>query len=183
MRRVALAALVVPALVSVSCGGTGDATTTTPVVLTSPRAVNATTAPLLPTSRFTLPQFDYAKYKALMAQLHGTPVAVNLWGAWCGPCRQEAPFLARAAKRFGRQVQFLGVDVGDPNRVEPQVFIRDFGWSYPSVYDPPKQILSGLGFIGPPITMLFDRSGKLADTISGPIPSLGRLTRGLRKIA
>jgi thiol-disulfide isomerase/thioredoxin len=152
-------------------------------VLTSPRAVNATSAPLLTTSRFALPEFNYAKYKALLSQLHGTPVLVNLWGSWCGPCRQEGKTLARAARRFGRRVQFLGVDVGEVSRVEAQVFIRDFGWPYPSVYDPPKQILSELGFVGPPVTLLFDRNGNRVATFSGPIPSLEKLARALHKVA
>jgi thiol-disulfide isomerase/thioredoxin len=177
-------AVVTLALTSASCEkGGNDAASTAPPVLTSPRAVNATTAPLLPTSRFALPEFDYRKFQTLLKQLHGTPVVVNLWGSWCGPCREEAPFLARAARRFGRRVQFVGVDVGDLIRVQAQVYIRDFGWLYPSVYDPPKQILSALGFVGPPITILFDRSGKRVDLISGPVPSLARLTGAISKIA
>jgi cytochrome c biogenesis protein CcmG/thiol:disulfide interchange protein DsbE len=184
MRRGAAATVVALGLVAASCGKGGDAAApTTPVVLTSPRAVNAATAPLLPTGRFALPAFDYAKYQALLAQLRGTPVVVNLWGSWCGPCRKEAPLLAQAGRRFAKRVQFLGVDVGDVSRAQAQVFIRDFGWPYPSIYDPPEQILSGLGFVGPPITMVFDGSGKRVATFSGPLRSLSTLARALENVA
>jgi thiol-disulfide isomerase/thioredoxin len=173
------------AALSVACGhgGAGDSGSTSPLVLTSPRAVNATTAPLLPTSRFALPELDYPGFQALMSQLRGTPVVVAVWGAWCGPCRREAPTLARVAGRFGHRVQFVGVDVGDVSRVQAQAFIRDFALPYPSVYDPQKQILSGLGFIGPPITMVFDRAGKRVNLISGPLLSAGELARAIARVA
>jgi thiol-disulfide isomerase/thioredoxin len=180
LRRIAAASVLIPALVSVSCGSGGDATPT-PLVLTSPRAMNATSAPLLPTSRFALPDFDYARFQALLHQLRGTPVVVNFWGSWCAPCYEEAPKLAEAARRFGHRVQFLGVDVLD-KRAEAQAYIRDRGWSFPSVFDPSRQILTGYGLPAPPITLLFDRSGKQVDHFTGPIPSLARLVRGLDKV-
>ncbi|MDX2154492.1 MAG: TlpA disulfide reductase family protein [Bryobacteraceae bacterium] len=30
----------------------------------------------------------------------GKPVILNFWGTWCGPCREEMPGLARAAKEL-----------------------------------------------------------------------------------
>jgi len=182
--RSAAAALLALALTAAACsnGGGGDSPGPPSLVLPSPRAVNATTAPLLPTGRFTLPDFDYSRFQTLMSQLQGTPVVISLWGSWCGPCRGDAPVLAKSARRFGHRVQFIGVDVGDV-RTQARVFIRDFGWSFPSVFDPARQILSGLGFEGPPITMLFDRSGKRGPFFSGPIPSQRELTRAIDKVA
>ena len=180
-----LTVLVGVAALCTACGhgGGSDSGTTTPLVLTSPRALNATTAPLLPASRFALPQMDYAGFQALLSQLRGTPVVVALWGAWCGPCRAVEPTLARAARRFGHRVQFVGVDVGDVSRVQAQVFIRDFALPYPSVYDSPKQILSGLGFIGPPITMVYDRTGNRVNLFSGPDLPARELARAIAKVA
>ena len=76
-------------------------------------AVNATTADLLPTDAAALPQFDASRFDSLLRELRGTPVLVNVWGSWCGPCRDEASTLAAAHHRYGHDVQFVGVDILD----------------------------------------------------------------------
>ncbi len=128
------------------------------IVLPSPGAVNATATPLLPTDRFALPEFTPDSFRELLAQLKGTPVVVNFWASWCGPCREEGPHLEQVSRAFGTRVQFLGVDIED-TRPEAQVFIRDFGWSYPSVFDPRQDIKRSFGFLGQPVTMFLDRDG------------------------
>lgn len=40
----------------------------------------------------------------------GLPVVVDLWAAWCGPCRMMAPHFAQAAKQLSSQVLFAKVD-------------------------------------------------------------------------
>jgi cytochrome c biogenesis protein CcmG, thiol:disulfide interchange protein DsbE len=166
-----LAAALALALVATACSRQASPTTTpTGPVLASPSAVNATRAPLLPTDRFALPQLDYGQFQTLLGQLRGTPVVVNIWASWCGPCRQEAPHLAAAARRFGTRVQFLGIDIQD-QRPPAQEFIRDFGWPYPSVFDPTSGIQHGLGLVGQPVTLFFDRAGRRIEAYSGPVPA------------
>lgn len=36
-----------------------------------------------------------------LSKLRGTPVVLNFWATWCGPCRREFPALQTAAARFG----------------------------------------------------------------------------------
>jgi thiol-disulfide isomerase/thioredoxin len=166
LRRSVLA-IVVLGLAGGACAeaGTGAGPGRSPVP-----AGNATTAALLPSDAFALPQFDLAAYERLLGQLTGTPVVVNVWGSWCAPCRDEAPDLARAHAEYGDRVQFLGVDILDA-RESARGFMREFGWTYPSVFDPPAAIRDGLGLLGQPTTLFYDETGALVDRWVGPIPA------------
>ena len=155
------AARVIPALCVVLLGAAAcTAASDNPTVGPTPGAA-------LPSSSTALPTFTAAQFRRLMGQLSGTPVAVNVWASWCGPCVAEAPDLARTAREYEGRVQFIGVDIQD--HLSPaRAFVRRFGWPYPSVFDPTGEIRDSLGVLGQPNTVLFDRTGKQAFVISGP---------------
>lgn len=98
-------------------------------------------------------------------QFQGQPVVINLWGAWCPPCRAEADDIAKVAnntKPLG--VQVLGVDVRD-NQQAAQDFHRDRQLPYPSIYDPTGRSLLAMknyprGAV--PSTIVLDKNHKVA---------------------
>ena len=144
-------------------------------------AVNATTAPGLPTTANALPDVTYPQLRQLLTSLHGTPVVLNVWGSWCAPCREEGPRLAAAAKQHGSQVQFLGLDVAD-SKGPAQSFIEEMGWTYPSLFDPSPDgdVERQLGLYARPVTVFYDRTGKQVDQASGPA-SVADLVAGIAK--
>ncbi len=160
-----------------------SACTSTPSSAPSPDgrpARNAVTAPLLPTSPAELPEMDAAGFAELLRQVRGTPMVVNLWASWCGPCKEEAPDLAAAADRYGDRVQFLGVDVQD-SRTSAAAFISEHDWAYPSVFDVPGAIMTDLGIVGPPATFFYAADGTLRGSIAGRITAQD-LNRGIRQL-
>ena len=157
-------------LLGAACGGDGSASDPPPRSTREVAARNAAEAALLPTDAVALPEFDLARYEELIGQLEGTPVLVNFWGSWCGPCRDEAPDLAAAHDEYGDRVQFIGVDILDA-RASAREFMREFGWTYPSLFDPPAAIRDGLGLLGQPVTLFYDADGELVDAWLGPIPA------------
>ena len=49
-------------------------------------------------------------FEARLEELRGTPVVVNKWASWCGPCRLEFPYFQSQAQKRGGEIAFLGVD-------------------------------------------------------------------------
>lgn len=65
----------------------------------------------------------------------GSPVVINVWGSWCGPCRGEAQALEDVFSRFQPDgVEFLGINLRD-DRQSARDFISDRGVGFPSIYD------------------------------------------------
>jgi cytochrome c biogenesis protein CcmG, thiol:disulfide interchange protein DsbE len=143
-------------------------------------ALHATEAALLPAGVDDLPAMDVEAFDELRRQVRGTPMVVNLWASWCGPCEDEAPDLAEAGSMYGDRVQFLGIDVQD-NRSDAAAFIREHGWSYASVFDVPGAIMAALGITGPPATLFYAADGTLVRTVRGRIAPED-LVRGIREL-
>ncbi|MGH3917681.1 MAG: TlpA family protein disulfide reductase [Pseudonocardiaceae bacterium] len=95
----------------------------------------------------------------------GQVVVLNVWGSWCGPCRAEADDLVQvAAATAGQRVQFIGIDVRDSRQAGAD-FARDFGLTYPSIFDPPGRTLLALKGIPRsvvPLTIVLDRQHRVA---------------------
>jgi thiol-disulfide isomerase/thioredoxin len=100
------------------------------------------------------------------ADFQGDVVVLNIWGAWCGPCRAEMPDFQRVHdKTKDDGVRLLGVDVRDEVRSAPEDFIRNLGITYPSIYDPPGRSLLALkGYPRNvvPSTIILDRQHRVA---------------------
>lgn len=75
----------------------------------------------------------------------GTPVLVDYWAEWCGPCKMIAPILDETAKELGPRLKIAKMNV-DENREIPAKF----------------------GIRGIPTLMLF-KDGQLAATKVGAL--------------
>jgi cytochrome c biogenesis protein CcmG, thiol:disulfide interchange protein DsbE len=138
-------------------------------------ALHAQAAQLLPGGLGSL--------RARLASLRGTPVVINKWASWCGPCRAEFGAFQRVAVQRGRQVAFIGIDSGDSSKGAAEAFLRSFPVSYPSYFDAKGQ--AGVAITDSPftpVTVFLDRSG--GEYIhQGPYPDAAKLERDVLRYA
>lgn len=63
-------------------------------------------------------------------------------------------------------MQFLGLDVADtPGRA--RAFVREFGWTWPSIVDPARQRAKRLGADYQPYVAVIDANGHVVASFAG----------------
>lgn len=117
-----------------------------------------------------------------LEDLRGTPVVVNAWAEWCGPCRFEFPFFQRQAMEHGKRVAFLGIDVQDSVEAA-EGFLEDLPLPYPSYIDGEGEIRGVWNYRGLPATAFYDSSGKLAYLRDGPYRNEAELEADIERYA
>lgn len=117
-----------------------------------------------------------------LAALKGHPAVVNIWAAWCGPCRAEMPVMQRVSLDLGRQVAFVGVDLKD-NKDAATTFLRKTPVTYPSYDDPSGQVYNAEKLVGVPSTLFFDKNGKQTFVHQGPYFDRAALVDDIRQYA
>ena len=104
-----------------------------------------------------------------------TPVVINFWASWCGPCRAEAPTLAKVSKTFSKRVKFLGIVIND-SQTNAEAFMKEFGIDYDNGLDTSK-IGDAYGITGIPETFWIDKNGQLVDHWIGAIEEANLVQR------
>lgn len=98
---------------------------------------------------------------------------LNFWGSWCAPCRVETPqFQEVYAEVRDEGVEFLGLNVKEPDEQFGQAFVDTQGIEFPSLYDPAGEV--ALAFRDYPAnaipsTIVLDREGRVAAVYTGEV--------------
>lgn len=124
---------------------------------------------------FTLPLYeryqpDYGEALSLAA-LQGTPLVVNFWASWCGPCYEEAPVLQATWEAYReRGVLFVGIQTQDRDNFEQgRAFLSQFGLSFPNGMDNDSRISVDWALYGVPETYFIDADGRVTYKHVGPV--------------
>jgi thiol-disulfide isomerase/thioredoxin len=114
--------------------------------------------------------------------LRGHPVVVNVWAAWCVPCRTELPMFQRASLDYGKRVAFLGVDLRD-NRGAARKLLGQVPVTYPSYEDPDGKVANSYRLVGTPSTIYYDATGKQTYIHQGAYAEPAQLDDDIKRYA
>jgi len=99
---------------------------------------------------------DSSSFKTTIAS--STPVLVDFWAPWCGPCKAIAPILEELATELGSKVSITKVNVDDNEGIASEYGIRAIP------------------------TMLLFKNGQVVDTIVGMMPKAALKDKLLAKV-
>ncbi|MBM7549731.1 TlpA family protein disulfide reductase [Peptoniphilus gorbachii] len=91
---------------------------------------------------------------------------VNVWGTFCGPCKEEMPDLAKLYDEYKDKMNFLGVVVDtnvsmDTNVEEAQKIIKDSGVNYKNIMPNPTTEDTLVNITAMPTTFFVNSEGKV----------------------
>jgi thiol-disulfide isomerase/thioredoxin len=118
----------------------------------------------------TLPCLGGGVPVALNGTPSGVPTLVNVYGSWCGPCKEEMPLLVHFSKVSAGKVALLGVDTEDPQR-DGLLFATFIHQTWPAVVDDDKVVLRKFAS-GPPVTLFVTPAGKVVHVKIGAFTDL-----------
>ena len=110
-----------------------------------------------PAPEFSLPSLQDAAYPVASAELKGRPWVLNVWGTWCGGCREEHDVLLEIARQ--NVVPIVGLNWKDDNAAA-QRWLRELGNPYAVVAeDREGRVAIDWGVYGAPETFLIGADG------------------------
>lgn len=114
----------------------------------------------------------------------GTPVILNFWASWCGPCQMEMPEFEEAYQEYGGQIQFMMINLTDgySDTVESATqTIMEGGYTFPVFFDTEREAAMNYNTSAIPVTCFIDAQGALVSTHVGML-STDALQQGIDSI-
>jgi len=110
-----------------------------------------------PAPDFTLASKDGGNVR--LQELQGNVVLINFWASWCGPCREELPYLEVLQQEYadlGFTILAVNVDE-DPSKAD--ILLNDIPVSFPVLFDVNDDVSKLYDVQAMPTTVIVDRDG------------------------
>ena len=104
-----------------------------------------------------------------LSELRGSPVLLNFWASWCGPCKAEMPLIQAVYEDKAwseRGLVILAIDIGEPVETVEK-FIQENGLSFTILLDGTMEVAKTYNIRAIPTTFLIDENGIIANITLG----------------
>jgi len=106
-----------------------------------------------------------------LSGLKGTPVLVNFWATWCGPCTYEMPFLQQVYEDWPEEeLVLLAINIQEGSSKVSQ-FMQSQGFSFPVLLDSQAAVAQQYSVMGIPSTFFIDSDGVIQEIKVGAFRS------------
>ena len=117
-----------------------------------------------------------------LSDFKGTPVLLNFWATWCGPCRSEIPHLEGVYEEWkDKDLTFFAVNVGEGSS-DVTSFMDYYGFNMPVLLDNAKTVSRKYGVSGIPTTYFIDEDGIIQNRIVGAFPDRESVEKYVTKL-
>jgi len=122
-----------------------------------------------PAPAFTAP--DSIDKPHNLADFKGKVVLIDLWASWCGPCREETPYLAKIIEKYkgDSRITFMSVAVLDKIEEWKKAMMKDKP-TWLQLFDKDGAVQKGYVANSIPKFILIDKQGNIV-SFDAPMPS------------
>jgi thiol-disulfide isomerase/thioredoxin len=105
-----------------------------------------------------------------LKDFRGTFILVNIWAAWCPPCKEEMASLNHVALLLAnKDLKIVPISIDVSGTLAVRSFYERLGLKNLSIYiDPSTKVMNALAIIGVPTTLLIGRDGREIGRMVGP---------------
>ena len=119
-----------------------------------------------------------------LSDWRGSPVMLNFWATWCGPCRAEMPFMQEIFEDkewSDKGVVILAVNGGE-TAAQVAKFMEAAGFTFPVLLDISQNVARAYNVRNIPATFFIDNDGIIKDVKIGAITGRAEWEERLSKI-
>ena len=121
-----------------------------------------------PAPDFALPSARDPAALVRLSDFRGTPVVLNWYASWCGPCRKEIPDFQKAYAALDGAVVFIGVNLQE-DASQAAGLLDDLLAEYPALLDTSGEVAVHYRIPGMPATFFIDVEGVVRSSGAGLI--------------
>jgi cytochrome c biogenesis protein CcmG/thiol:disulfide interchange protein DsbE len=117
-----------------------------------------------------------------LTTLKGSPVLLNFWATWCGPCRREMPYLQQIWDEWQEKGLVLLAINSSESSSDVESFMQSQGFSFPVLLDSQWEAGNQYGIRAIPTTFFIDREGIIQEVHVGTFQSKAEIENILNQL-
>ena len=117
------------------------------------------------------PGFSFERFgggQVTSAELRGKIVMLDFWGTWCGPCKEEMPWLVSVGKEYqSKGVEFVAVNDSEDERSNLEHFLASMPALEPFAVFGERTAMAQYKVHAFPTLVIIDRKGNILTSQTG----------------